>query len=238
MARNRGCCQISGGLRLSVHPQRRQRSILGIGVGCCPVEDVVAGEVHQGQGILGADPGQGGDAGGVGRPGLYPSGSGFGFVDPGVGAGIDDRGVGRPVVACQSCGIGEVEFGAGGEVHVFPAGEAPLEGRPELASRPEDQRLQGGDRCDISQTGVLAVLGGKFRPFKRDRPVDGCRFIGEVQERVLLEGCGRPMVVDQVGVGGIGFECLEGVADPAGHEDCCGGIHLQGEDLPEGFPGT
>ena len=78
------------------------------------------------------------------------------------------------------------------------------------------------------------VLVRELGLLQRDRPGDGRGLVGEVQERVLALGVGGPVVVDQVGVGGVVLQGLEGVAHAAGNEDGLAGVELGGEDGAEG----
>jgi hypothetical protein len=148
----------------------------------------------------------------------------------------------RPVVVGGDGGAGQVDD-VPAENHSLVAVDG-VEGPAELAVAAEDHGLPGGDGAGAGQERVVAVLVGQFRLFQWNRPRDREDRVGEVNERVLVEFVGRPVVVDQVRVGGVVGECLEGVADPAGHEDRLVGadrLGVHGTErgaFPQVHPGT
>ena len=88
--------------------------------------------------------------------------------------------------------------------------------------------MRGGIGCHLRQARVGAGPSREISTsVERDRPVDRGGLVGEVQERVRRVG--RPVVVDEVRVGGVGLEGLVGVADTARHEDRPRRVELGGE---------
>ncbi len=76
------------------------------------------------------------------------------------------------------------------------------------------------------------VLRGDLDLVERDRPRDGRRLVGEIEEGVRRVR--RPVVVHKVGVG-VRFERLVRIADAARHEDGARRVDLRREDAPEGL---
>lgn len=81
---------VAGGFGLPVDAEGAHRVGLGVRAGFGAVEDVVAGDVDEGDAVGGGDAGEGGDSGDVGGPGVFAAVGGFGGVDVGVGGGVDD----------------------------------------------------------------------------------------------------------------------------------------------------
>ena len=97
VARAPGHGDVAGGLGLAVDGQRTERLVLGMDLGRT-VEDVVGGNVDEGDPVLGAGAGEERRTGGVGLPGGHASLGGLGPVHGGVGAAVDHDAVERPVV--------------------------------------------------------------------------------------------------------------------------------------------
>ena len=84
----------------------------------------------------------------------------------------------------------------------------------------------------------MTVSLGQLGLVHADRPIDAQRRIGEVDEGVGLLGLGRPVVVDEVGVGRAVLEGLVAVGDAPGDEHGGFRTHLDGDDVAEGVPVT
>ena len=88
------------------------------------------------------------------------------------------------------------------------------------------------------------VCRGQLGLLEWDRPVDGQRLVGKVDEGVGLLRCRIPVIIDQVGVRSLFRQGLEGVPDPAWHKDRGLGTHLRREAAAEAIsaaevnPGT
>ena len=103
--------------------------------------------------------------------------------------------------------------------------------------RADDQGRPRRHRPHLGQPRVRAVGVGELGVGERDRPVDGHRLVGQVEERVRVLRRGAPVVVDQVGVGRRVLEGLERVAHPARHEHGPVGTDLQRHGHAERRPG-
>src|SRR5512133_4302554 len=79
---------------------------------------------------------------------------------------------------------------------------------------------------------------GKLGLLQWDRPVDRQCLVCEVDERVRLLGCRRPMIVDQIGIRRLLSQSLIGIPDATWYEDRCFGAHLQGETATEAITST
>lgn len=106
--RARGHGEVAGRLGLTVDRQRAEGLVLGVGLPGA-VEDVVGGDVHQRDAVLGAHLREQRRAGGVGPPGGGAALPGLRPVHRGVGAAVDDGPVERPVVAAVLGGVRHVE---------------------------------------------------------------------------------------------------------------------------------
>ena len=88
---------VAGGLGLAVDGKRAEELLLGVDLGGA-VEDVVGGNVDQGDPVLGAGAGEKGGARRVRLPGGHAALGSLGPVDRRVGAAVDHGAVERPVV--------------------------------------------------------------------------------------------------------------------------------------------
>ena len=97
VARAAGHCDVAGGLGLAVDGKRAERLVLRVDLGGA-VEDVVGGNVDEGDPVLGADAGEQRRPRRVRLPGGHAALGGLGPVDRRVGAAVDHGAVERPVV--------------------------------------------------------------------------------------------------------------------------------------------
>ncbi len=135
---------LAGGLGGAVDAYRSDRVILAVGPVKPAVEDVVRGDVDEGNAALGAGPGEGGGAQRIGRPGLC--GAGLRGVHRRPGAGVDD---GRPGPggdpAGRRGGVGKVELGPGGGHDLEPRRRSLAQGASHLSGASGQE--QGGETC-------------------------------------------------------------------------------------------
>ena len=99
VARAPGHGDVAGGLGLAVDGQRAEGLVLVMHLGGA-VEDVVGGDVHERDAVLGAGAGEQRRPGRVGLPGGGAALGGLRPVDRRVGAAVDHGAVERPVVLC------------------------------------------------------------------------------------------------------------------------------------------
>ncbi len=158
----------------------------------------------------------------------------LGGIDRGVGRGVDD-GV---VVAPAARRLADPERVRSRSARV---GVLDMRGIPELGAECAARAARSAPMTRIFRgaIGVTSARRGCARSFaeistsaERDRPRDRGRLVREVEERVL--GVRRPVVVDEIRVGGVRFERLIRVADAAGDEDRPGRVDLGGEHGAEG----
>ena len=97
VARAAGHGDVAGGLGLAVDGQRREGLVLVVHLGGA-VEDVVGGDVDEGDPVPGAGACEKGGAGRVGLPGDGAALGGLRPIHGGVGAAVDHGAVERPVV--------------------------------------------------------------------------------------------------------------------------------------------
>ena len=237
-----GSGNLTGSLGCAVDAQRCQGVILRVFLaqGQGTVKDVVGGYVNQRQVGFLADGGERAHAQGVGCPGFATTLGGFGLIHCGVGRGVDDRAEGAPAEGVAPLlGLAQVQAVTvdSHEGYVL-LGELANQLGAELTARANNQNRVGFEGLNLVQARVLAVLLGELSLCQVDGPVDGDGLIGQVQEAVAGYRIRRPVVVDQVGVGGVLFQGLEGVAHAAGHEDCGVRAQLNGDDLAEGLART
>ena len=238
----RGGGNLTGCLGCAVDAQRCQGVILRVFLaqGQGAVEDVVGGHVHQRQVGFLADGGERAHAQGVGCPGFTTTLGGLGLIHGGVGRSVDDRAEGAPAECVTPLlGLAQVEAVAihSQEGYVL-LGELANQLGTELTASANNQDRVGFQGLDLVQTRVVTVLLGELSLRQIDGPVDCDGLIGKVQEAVAGYCVRRPVVVHQVGVGGVLFQGLEGVTHAAGHEDCGVRAQLHGDDLAEGLAGT
>ena len=187
-----------------------------------------------------ADGGERAHAQSVSCPGVTATLGGFCLIHCGVRCSVDDRAEGAPAEGVAPLlGLAQVEAVAihSQEGYVL-LGQLANQLGAELTARTNNQDRVGFQGLDLVQARVVAVLLGEFRLRQVDRPVDCDGFIGKVQEAVARYCIRRPVVVHQVGVGGVLFQGLEGVTHAAGHEDSGVRAQLHGDDLTEGLAGT
>ena len=236
VARAPGHGDVAGGLGLAVDGKRAEGLTLGMDLGGA-VEDVVRGDVDEGDAVLGAGAGEKRGAGGIGLPGDHAALGGLRFIHRGVGAAVDDGAVERPVVLGVGLGVGHVEGVDVAEVealrHAALLGE-PADRAAQLAVAAGDQRALRRHGDDVLEHRVVQVRLGYGGLIERDRPLDGELGVGEVHEGVGLLELEGPVGVHQVGVGGPVLQGLEGVAHAARHVDGLGGVERAGEHLPVG----
>ncbi|CAB4593855.1 unannotated protein [freshwater metagenome] len=80
---------------------------------------------------------------------------------------------------------------------------------------------------------MLCILNANFNVRQRNGPLNvGC-FVGKVKESVF--SIRAPVVVDQIGVGGVRFEGLKRVSHTAGNKHSARGVDLEREGLAEPF---
>lgn len=201
------------------------------------VEDVVAGDVHEGDAVLRAGPGEKRRPGRVRPPAGAPALGGLCPVDRRVGAAVDHGAVEVPVVARVGRGVRHVEG-----VHVAEvegARDAPLlgerpHGTPQLAVAARDERPPRRHGDDVREIGMMEVGLGDGGLGERDRPLDAERGVRQAHEGVRLLQLRGPVGVHQVGVDGAVLQRLEGVADPARDVDGPRGVEPRGVDPPVG----
>ena len=228
--------EVSGRLGLPVDGQRAEGLVLGVGLPGA-VEDVVGGDVHQRDAVLGANLREQRRAGGVGPPGGGAALTGLRPVDRGVGAAVDDGPVERPVVAAVGRLVRHVE---GVDVtEVEGARDPALLGErahraAQLAVAAGHERALGLHGGDVPQEGVAPVRVADLALIQRYRPFYGELRVGEVHERVRLLLLEAPVGVHEVGVGGAVLEGLVGVAHAARHVDGLRGVEDGRVDLPVG----
>ena len=196
--------------------------------------------MHQREPVRAGRVDQGRHPGDIAPPRLPPAGGGLGSVDLRVRGGVDHHVVAAEVEAGHGPGIAQVEFGPG------QGGRAGQRGRQrpaELAARPQDRRPSPGgpgalERHHLGQPRVPLVGVRQLSPLERDRPIDGHRLVGQIEERVGLPGRGTPVIVDEVGVRGAVHQGLERVADAARHEHRLLRTHPEAEHRAEALPGS
>ena len=237
-----GSGNLTSSLGRAVNAQRRQGIILRVFLtqGQGAVKDVVGGYVNQRQVSFFTDGGKSAHAQGVSCPGVAATLGGFSLIHCGVRCSVDDRTEGAPTeCVAPLLGLAQIEPVAihGQEGYVL-LGELANQLGAELAARTNDQDRVGFQGLDLVQTRVVTVLLRKLCLRQVDGPVDCDGLIGKVQEAVAGYCVRRPVVVHQVGVGGVLFQGLEGVTYTAGHEDCGVRAQLHGDDLTEGLAGT
>ena len=228
--------EVAGGLGLAVDGERAEGFVLRVDLAAA-VEDVVRGDVDEGDAVLGAGAGEKSGAGRVGPPGEDATLGGLGPVDRGVGAAVDDGAVEGPVVPPVRLGVRHVEGVDVTEVEVLEDAALPGEradGASQLAVAAGDEGALQGHGDDVLQVGVVQVGLGDRGLGERDGPVDGELRVGEVDEGVGPLEPHRPVGVHQVGVGRPVLERLEGVAHAAGDVDGLARVERAGEDLPVG----
>ena len=110
---------------------------------------------------------------------------------------------------------------------------------------PREARVRAGPPrrgrgSSAARSGVTSARRGCARSFGGDlrrRPAGSATrspTVSSARLRKEYVGIRRPVVVDEVRVGGVGFERLVGVADAARHEDRAGGVELGREHGAEG----
>ena len=227
---------VAGRLGLAVDGKRAERLVLCMHLHGA-VEDVVGGNVDEGNPVLDAGAGEQGRAGRVGLPGDHAALGGLRFIHGGVGAAVDDGAVERPVVLRVGLRVGHVEGVDVAEVEV-PGDPALLGERAhrmaQLAVAAGDEGALGRHRDDVLQHRVVFVRLGDGGLVERDGPLDGELRVGEVHEGVGLLELQRPVGVHQVGVGGAVLQRLEGVAHAARDVDGPGRVERAGEHLAVG----
>ncbi len=158
---------------------------------------------------------------------------GLGGVDGRVGGGVDDRVVVAPAaggrerpgrVRSRSARVGELDVRRHRRTRC--AGRAPS-----CPPAPRTRVLRGAIGVTSASRGCARSFAEISTSVERDRPGDGGGLVGEVEEGVRRVG--RPVVVDEVGVGGVGLERLVRVADAARHEDRARRVELDGEHRAE-----
>ena len=214
-------CGVTASLGLAVDAERAGRLILGMDAGSA-VEGVLARDVHQRETVCGCRTGQVGRTGGVGPPGQAAPVRRLGAIDVGPGGGVDDDVVGRPVpgrhLRCvRDVHLGQIDAGNG----VAGLRQLPHELAAELAASTGDQHTAcalGLDRHwrHLRHARMRPVFIGQDGPLQRNGPRHRGGLVGEVEERVRR--IGRPVIVDQIGVGGIRLQSLIGVPHAFGDE--------------------
>ena len=227
---------VAGGLGLAVDGQRAEGLLLVMHLRGA-VEDVVGGDVDQGDAVPGAGACEKRRPGRVGLPGGHAALGGLRFIHGRVGTAVDHGAVERPVVLRIGVRVGHVEGVDVAEVEVL--GDAALLG--ERAHRMAQLAVAAGDEGalrrhgdDVPQHRVVEVRLGDGGLVERDRPLDGELGVGEVHEGVGPLQLERPVGVHQVGVGGAVLQGLEGVAHAARDVDGLRGVEHGRVDLPVG----
>ena len=228
---------VARGLGLAVDGKRAEGLVLVMDLGGA-VKDVVGGDVHERDAVLGAGAGEERRAGRVGLPGDDTALGGLRFIHGRVGTAVDHGAVERPVVLCVGVRVGHVEGVDVAEVEVL--GDAALlrqraDRVAQLAVAAGDEGAPGSHGDDVLQHRVVEVGLGDGGLGQRDRPLDGELGVGEVHEGVGPLELQRPVGVHQVGVGGAVFERLEGVTHAARDVDGLGRVERAGVDLAEGL---
>ena len=236
VARAPGHGDVAGGLGLAVDGKRAEGLVLCVDLGRA-VEDVVGGDMHEGDPVLRAGAGEQRRPGGVGLPGGHAALGGLRFIHGRVGTAVDHGAVERPVVLCVGVRVGHVEGVDVAEVEVLRHA-ALLRQRADrmaqlaVAAGDEGALRRHGD--DVPEHRVVEVGIGYGGLVERDRPLDGELGVGEVHEGVGLLQLEGPVGVHQVGVGGAVLQRLEGVAHAARDVDGLGGVQHGRVDLPVG----
>ena len=236
VARAAGHGDVAGGLGLAVDGKRAEGLVLCVDLGRA-VEDVVGGDMHEGDPVLRAGAGEQRRPGGVGLPGGHAALGGLGPVDGGVGAAVDHGAVERPVVFGVGVRVGHVEGVDVAEVEVLRHA-ALLRQRADrmaqlaVAAGDEGALRRHGD--DVLEVRVVEVGLGYGGLVEGDRPLDGELGVGEVHEGVGPLELERPVGVHQVGVGGAVLQGLEGVAHAARDVDGLARVQHGRIDLPVG----
>ena len=148
VARAPGHGDVAGGLGLAVDGQRAEGLVLLMHLGGA-VEDVVGGDVHERDAVLGAGAGEQRRPGRVGLPGGGAALGGLRFIHGGVGAAVDHGAVERPVVLRVGVRVGHVEGIDVAEVEVL--GDAALLGQ--LAHRMAQLAVAAGDEGALRRHG-------------------------------------------------------------------------------------
>ena len=236
VARAPGHGDVAGGLGLAVDGKRAEGLVLCVDLGRA-VEDVVGGDMHEGDPVLRAGAGEQRRPGGVGLPGGHAALGGLRFIHGRVGTAVDHGAVERPVVLCVGVRVGHVEGVDVAEVEVLR--HAAL--LRQLAHRMAQLAVAAGDEGaprrhgdDVLKVRVVEVGLGYGGLVERNRPLDGELGVGEVHEGVGPLQLQRPVGVHQVGVGGAVLQRLEGVAHAARDVDGLGGVQHGRVDLPVG----
>lgn len=236
VARAPGHGDVAGGLGLAVDGQGAEGLVLGMHLGGA-VEDVVGGDMDQGDAVLGAGAGEQRRPRCVGLPGDDAALGGLRFIHGRVGAAVDHGAVERPVIARVGVRVGHVEGVDVAEVEVLR--HAALLGQ--RADRAAQLAVAAGDEGalrrhgdDVLEHRVVFVRLGDGGLVQRDGPLDGELRVGEVHEGVGPLELQGPVGVHQVGVGGAVLERLEGVAHAARDVDGLGGVQHGRVDLAEG----
>ena len=233
---------LTGSLGCAVDTQRCQGVILRVFLAQRQgtVKDVVGGYVNQRQVSFFTDGGKSAHAQSVSCPGVAATLGGFCLIHCGVRCSVNDRAEGAPAECVTPLlGLAQVEAVAihSQEGYVL-LGELANQLGAELTASANNQDWVGFQGLDLVQTRVVTVLLGEFCLRQVDRPVDCDGLIGKVQEAVAGYCIRRPVVVHQVGVGGVLFQGLEGVTHAARHEDCGVRAQLHSDDLTEGLAST
>ena len=228
---------VAGGLGLAVDGQRAEGLLLVMHLRGA-VEDVVGGDVDQGDAVPGAGACEKRRAGGVRLPGGRAALGGLRFIHGRVGAAVDHGAVERPVVLRIGVRVGHVEGVDVAEVEVLR--HAALLGErahraAQLAVAAGDERPLWRHGDDVLEHRVVQVRLGDGGLVQRDRPLDGELRVGEVHEGVRPLQLERPVGVHQVGVGGAVLQGLEAVAHAARDVDGPGRVERTGEHLAEGL---
>ena len=237
VARAAGHGDVAGGLGLAVDGQRAEGLLLVMHLRGA-VEDVVGGDVDQGDAVPGAGACEKRRPGRVGLPGDGAALGGLRFIHGGVGAAVDHGAVERPVVLRVGVRVGHVEGVDVAEVEVL--GHAALLGErahraAQLAVAAGDEGAPGRHGDDVLKIRVVEVGLGDRGLVQRDGPLDGELGVGEVHEGVGPLELQRPVGVHQVGVGGAVLQGLEGVAHAARDVDGPARVERAGEHLAEGL---
>ena len=155
-------------------------------------------------------------------------------VDLGVGGRVDHHPVRGEVEAGHRLRAAEVELVPADRLRLRPR-RPPGTGRAGR-SRRRPAPASAGIGTTSASRGWAMSAADRSACVQRDRPVDGQRLVGQVDEGVGVLGRRAPVVVDQVGVGRLVVQGLEGVAHAAGHEHRGLRSDLHGEGAAEVLP--